>query len=208
MRFAHLESECVPSYPSRVTPGLVVTRRLIRWLRGRPSTTKSTAALWAKSLIDTVLFFSVFMVALPWLAHRLLPELLPLPPLLRTWGGAVLLAVGVGGWIACLDAFTRRGRGTPFQQEAPSRLVTDGLFGVVRNPIIVSELMVIWGEALYVASLGVVVYAIAVCVGGHLIVLYIEEPELRRRFGESYDVYCQNVPRWFPKLRPNRSMGQ
>jgi protein-S-isoprenylcysteine O-methyltransferase Ste14 len=33
------------------------------------------------------------------------------------------------------------------------RLVTDGPFGIVRNPIIVAELMVIWGEALYVTSL-------------------------------------------------------
>ncbi len=185
-----------------------MTGRLVRWLRGRPSTTESTGALWAKSLLDAVLFFSVFMAALPWAAHQLLPQMLPLPPFIRTWGGAVLFAVGVGALIACLDAFIRRGRGTPLPVEAPSRLVTDGLFGVVRNPIIVAELMIISGEAAYVASLGVILYAIAVSVGGHLIVLHIEEPELRKRFGESYEVYCQNVPRWFPKLRPGRSMGE
>jgi protein-S-isoprenylcysteine O-methyltransferase Ste14 len=104
--------------------------------------------------------------------------------------------------IACVDTFIRRGRGTQLPTEAPRRLVTDGLFGVVRNPIIVAELMVIWGEALYVASFGVVLYALAASVGGHLIVLYIEEPELRRRFGESYEVYCRDVPRWLPRLRP------
>ena len=31
----------------------------------RPSTTRSTIALWAKSLLNAALFFSVFMVALP-----------------------------------------------------------------------------------------------------------------------------------------------
>lgn len=183
-----------------------MTPRLVRWLRGRPSITESTVVLWAKSLIDTVLFFSVFMVALPWVAHRLLPQALPLPAFVRIGGGTVLFAVGVAGWMTCLDAFTRRGRGTPFQQEAPRHLVTSGLFGVVRNPIIVSEFMVIWGEALYVASLGLLLYAIAVCAGGHLIVLHIEEPELRERFGESYDLYRQKVSRWFPKLRCIRAV--
>ncbi len=179
-----------------------MTGRLTRWLRGRPSTTESSAALWAKALLDAVLFFGVFMATLPWAAHRLLPQMLPLPPAIRTWGGAVLVGVGVCVLIPCLDTFIRRGRGTQLPTEAPRRLVTEGLFGVVRNPIIVAELMVIWGEALYVASFGIVLYALAASVGGHLIVLYIEEPELRRRFGESYEAYCRDVHRWLPRLRP------
>ena len=69
-----------------------------------------------------------------------------------------------------LDAFSRRGRGTPLPADAPSRLVTDGLFGVVRNPIILAELMVLWGIALHVASLGVVLYALVVSILGHLVV--------------------------------------
>jgi protein-S-isoprenylcysteine O-methyltransferase Ste14 len=159
-----------PRDPSRARRGLVVTGRLTRWLRGRPSTSESTAALWAKALLDAVLFFGVFMATLPWAAHRLLPQMLALPPAIRTCGGAVLVAVGVCVLIACLNTFIRRGRGTQLPTEAPRRLVTDGLFGVVRNPIIVAELMVIWGEALYVTSFGVVPYARAASVGGHLIV--------------------------------------
>ncbi len=38
--------------------------RLARWLRGRPSTTESTAILWAKAVLDAVLFFGVFMAVL------------------------------------------------------------------------------------------------------------------------------------------------
>lgn len=182
-----------------------MTGRVTRWLRGRPSTTESTAALWATALLDAVLFFGLFMAILPWVAHRLLPQILPLPPAIRTWAGAVLVAVGVCIVIACVDTFVRRGRGTQLPTEAPRYLVTDGLFAVVRNPIIVAELMVIWGEALYVASVGVVLYALAASVGGHLIVRYIEEPELRRRFGESYDAYCRAVPRWVPRLRPGKA---
>ena len=180
---------------------------ILRLLRGRPSTTESTAALWAKSLLNALLFFGVFMAALPWVAHTLLPATLPVPLGIRTWGGGGLFAIGVAGWLVCLDAFSRQGRGTPAPPDAPSRLVTKGLFSLLRNPIIASELMVIWGEALYVASAGVALYAVAATIGAHLIVIRIEEPVLRKRFGESYEAYCRNVPRWLPTLRPKRSIG-
>ena len=172
----------------------------MRLLRGTPSTTESTAALWAKSLLGAFLFFSVFMVALPWAAHHLLPSMLPLPPLLRTWGGAGLFVVGLGVWFACLDAFSRRGRGTPAPTDAPRHLVSDGLHGVIRNPIIAAEMMVIWGEALYFTSLGIVVYAVLMTSFAQWVVVRVEEPELRERFGEAYKSYCQRVPRWIPRL--------
>ena len=175
------------------------------WVRGRASTTRSTVAIWAKSLLNAVLFSGIFIVALPWGAHQLLPLELPVPAALRIWGGGALLLLGIAGWIVCLDAFSRRGRGTPSPLDAPSRLVTDGLHGVVRNPIIVSELIVLWGVMLYVASLGVALYAFATTLGAHGVVLYSEEPQLHRRFGQSYEDYCENVPRWLPRLRIPRA---
>ena len=175
--------------------------RIMRLLRGKPSTTESTAALWGKSLLGAFLFFGIFMVALPWAAHRLLPAVLPLPPLLGTWGGAALFVFGVGVWLACLDAFSRRGRGTPAPTDAPRHLVTNGLHGVIRNPIIAAEMMVIWGEALYFSSLGFVSYAVLMTLFAQWVVVRVEEPELRERFGESYEVYCRNVPRWLPLTR-------
>lgn len=167
----------------------------------RPSTTRSTAALWAKSLLNAVLFFAVFMAALPALAHHLLPAALPLPQLLRTGLAAVLATAGIAAWIACLDVFSRHGRGTPLPADAPRHLVTRGLFRHVRNPIMTAELAVIWAEALYLASLGTVAYALATSVLAHVLVVRVEEPELRRRFGERYEAYCREVPRWLPRLR-------
>ena len=115
--------------------------KILGWLRGRPSTTQSTVALWAKSLLNAVLFFGVFMAALPWVAHSLLPAILPVPVGIRTWVGGSLFAIGVAGWIVCLDAFSRHGRGTPAPPDAPRHLVTRGLFRVIRNPIIASEII-------------------------------------------------------------------
>jgi protein-S-isoprenylcysteine O-methyltransferase Ste14 len=166
----------------------------------RPSTTRSTGALWAKSLLNAVLFFAVFMLALPWLANRLLPVELPVPPGVRTWLAGALAIAGVAAWVACLDSFSRRGRGTPLPADAPRELVSSGLFGRTRNPIMAAELSVIWAIALNVASLGVALYAAAITALAHVLVVHVEEPELRARFGPSYDAYCRRVPRWLPRL--------
>jgi protein-S-isoprenylcysteine O-methyltransferase Ste14 len=155
-----------------------------------------------KSLLNAVLFFSIFMLALPWGAHRLLPVTIPLPPALRAGGGGTLFFVGIAVWLWGLDVFSRRARGTPFPLDAPRHLATKGPFEWVRNPIMAAELAVIWAVALYTASAGVGVYAMLATAAGHLVVVRVEEPELRARFGEIYDAYCRSVPRWLPWTRP------
>lgn len=164
----------------------------------RPSATHSGAALWAKSLLNAVLFFGVFMLALPWLAHRVLPMGLAAPGPVRIAVAGALAAIGLAAWLYCLDTFSRRGKGTPLPVDAPRHLVDTGLFARLRNPIMAGELLVIWAVALYVGSAGVALYAAAITGVAHLLVVYVEEPELRKRFGGEYDEYCANVPRWLP----------
>jgi protein-S-isoprenylcysteine O-methyltransferase Ste14 len=164
----------------------------------RPSTTQSTAVLWAKSLLNAALFFLVFMVILPWVAHWALPTRLPLPAWPRALVGCTLILAGGALWFVCLGLFSQRGGGTPFPLDAPRHLVSSGPYAMVRNPIMVGELAVIWGQAIYLASLGVCLYAALITLGAHLAVVFIEEPELRQRFGETYEAYCRSVPRWLP----------
>jgi protein-S-isoprenylcysteine O-methyltransferase Ste14 len=181
-----------------------VTVRTILQRAIRPSTTTRTTALWAKSLLNAVLFFCVFMMALPWLAHHLLPLRLPLPHVVRTWLAGVMALVGIGAWGACLDTFSRYGRGTPLPADAPRNLVTRGLFGRMRNPIMAGELLVIWAIALFLATLGPALYAVGISLGAHWMVRQIEEPELHRRFGRAYEEYCRDTPRWLPRIRRRR----
>jgi len=125
----------------------------------RPSTTRSTLALWAKSLFNALLFFALILALLPWLAHRALPAPLPFHGVVSRALGVVLFVGGIVVWLWCLDVFSRQGRGTPFPLDAPSQLVTQGPYGVIRNPIMVAEVGIAWAEALYFGSLGVLLYA-------------------------------------------------
>jgi protein-S-isoprenylcysteine O-methyltransferase Ste14 len=72
------------------------------------------------------------------------------------------------------------------------------------------KLLTVLGEAVLAASLPLLgLFAVALIVN----VLYIplsEEPGLAKRFGEEYEVYRRNVPRWIPRLRswPTDPPGQ
>jgi protein-S-isoprenylcysteine O-methyltransferase Ste14 len=188
--------------------GHIMRVREIRQNAIRPSATRATGALWAKSLLNAVLFFAIFMVALPWLFHRLLPAPLFVAGSFLSWVAGGCFFGGIGLWLACLDAFSRHGRGTPLPMDAPRELVTRGPFSVVRNPIMAAEVLVIWGEALALSSLGVLLYAAAVTLAAHAAVRHVEEPELLERFGARYEEYRRLVPRWIPRIPRRERPGE
>jgi len=43
-------------------------------------------------------------------------------------------------------------------------------------------------------------YVTVVTLFVYCFVVYLEEPELRERFGKQYEDYCRRVPRWLPRL--------
>lgn len=118
--------------------------------------------------------------------------------------GAAGLLLAVGGWAVllwCARDFAVRGRGTPAPYDAPLRLVVDGLYRFVRNPMYVGVLTSVVGEAMLFRSTLVWWYAGVLGVGFHLRVTMYEEPTLSELFGESFVEYRTRVPRWIPRLR-------
>ena len=82
------------------------------------------------------------------------------------------------------------------------RLVVTGFNRYVRNPMYVGLLVVILGQALLFASLGLVVYAAVAWATTAAFVRWYEEPTLHRTYGSEYDAYRANVRGWLPRLRP------
>jgi protein-S-isoprenylcysteine O-methyltransferase Ste14 len=83
-------------------------------------------------------------------------------------------------------------------------LVVVGFYRYVRNPMYVGffsgwlGLWAVFGRA----SLPALVIALVVVLAVGLFVRFYEEPTLRKMFGADYEVYCSNVSRWIPQLRP------
>lgn len=115
------------------------------------------------------------------------------------WLGLALIVMGGLIYLWCAWEFTTRGAGTPAPQDPPKRVVTTGLYRYTRNPMYVGVSSVLFGEALFFQSAGLLIYTALVSLGFHLRVLYYEEPVLRKSFGAAFEAYCLKVPRWLPR---------
>lgn len=80
-------------------------------------------------------------------------------------------------------------------------LVVKGLYRYVRNPMYVAVSLLIFGQGLLFGSVPILRYGVIVFVGFHLFVMLYEEPALRRKFGKEYELYCENVRRWWQRIR-------
>jgi protein-S-isoprenylcysteine O-methyltransferase Ste14 len=118
------------------------------------------------------------------------------------------LAIGTCGaalalW--CVVTFAFVGRGTPAPFDPPRRLVIQGPYRLVRNPMSIGAVLALGGAALFYRSFAVLVYAGLFLLAMHLFVVLYEEPHLRQTFSTDYESYCQQAGRWWP--RPERTSG-
>jgi len=116
--------------------------------------------------------------------------------------GGICICLGLLLMVATIRLFVIVGKGTLAPWNPPQRLVVQGIYRHVRNPMMSGALFVLLGEALLTASLPLFCWFL---VAGIVYALYIplsEEPGLSKRFGEDYLTYKRNVPRWVPRLTP------
>ena len=118
--------------------------------------------------------------------------------------GAVLVAAGFALWVWTVLLFARIGRGTLAPWDPTERLVIEGPYAHVRNPMITGVVSVLLGEALILGSIAILVFAAGFVVVSHAFFLVYEEPAVERRFGDEYRRYKENVPRWIPRRTPWR----
>jgi protein-S-isoprenylcysteine O-methyltransferase Ste14 len=128
------------------------------------------------------------------------------PPLLGTPGlrvvGATLIMIGLASLVESFLRFAVVGLGTPAPVAPPTRLVISGQYRHVRNPMYLAILAIVVGQGLVLGSVVLLQYGLLVWLLVHVFVLLYEEPTLRAQFGPSYDAYCRNVRRWWPRIGP------
>lgn len=82
-----------------------------------------------------------------------------------------------------------------------TRLVAEGPFAVVRNPIFSCMLLTSAGLVVLMPNWMSVVSAAALLAAVELQVRFVEEPYLLRAHGQQYRAYCSRVGRFVPGLR-------
>jgi protein-S-isoprenylcysteine O-methyltransferase Ste14 len=150
-----------------------------------------------------ILFGGPTIVALlvPWLLTRWDAD--PQPLVLKILGILVLLA---GGTLV-LETTTRfalQGRGTPAPWAPPERFVERGSYRFVRSPMYLGVLLLVVGQGLLLGRELLYGWAAAAWLMFTGFLAFYEEPQLRERFGASYDDYRRRVRRWLP-TRPRSS---
>ncbi len=120
---------------------------------------------------------------------------LPLGPLRAL--GVPLMFAGVGGRLYCTGFLLRSGS-SPDPDRPPDRLTIGGPYANSRNPMLVSDLVLLVGATFATASPLLAAYTAAVFSALDRYIRQIEEPALRERFGEDYEDYTVRVGRWLP----------
>lgn len=159
----------------------------------------------ARAVVYAALFMGVVLIVLP---ARLLswagvarPTAVGVPQ----FAGIVVAVAGLVLALWCVLTFALVGKGTPAPFDPPRRLVMAGPYRFLRNPMYVGGGLALAGAAFFYQSTPLLGYAGLFFLAAHLFVIWYEEPTLRQTFGTDYDAYRQQVRRWWPRLRSQRS---
>jgi protein-S-isoprenylcysteine O-methyltransferase Ste14 len=175
-------------------------------LRGRQAREASTARNLAKTAIQTVIFWSVFLVLLPLLILRI-EDVLDLRAwrFERSYTGDAQTACAVALFALCGSlglasgaTMAVRGRGTPVPLDCPRELVIRGPYRYVRNPMVVAGIGQGIAVGIFLGSWFVIGYALAGAVLWNWLVRPWEEADLLTRFGAPYEAYRRKVRCWIP----------
>jgi protein-S-isoprenylcysteine O-methyltransferase Ste14 len=110
----------------------------------------------------------------------------------RLWLGIVVLAIaGYMAWTGMKIVF-----GT--FREKP-HVIRQGVFGVIRHPLYLSEVLLYLGLFLLNTSLASLAVIVVVFAFLHYISRY-EEKVLLERYGDEYRQYMKDVPMYFPRI--------
>jgi protein-S-isoprenylcysteine O-methyltransferase Ste14 len=147
--------------------------------------------------------FLAFWVASPLLGKFIDSFYFPYPSLLAAsmlviLGGVFLALIGAVLAFWTIFLFKTKGKGTPNPKLPPKVFIISGPYKISRNPMALGGLLVLLGEAVFYYSPSLLAIAILYGVVIYLNAKFVEEPELKERFGKPYGDYLKRVPRFFP----------
>jgi protein-S-isoprenylcysteine O-methyltransferase Ste14 len=169
--------------------------------RARPAT------VWwnvTKTLLETLVFWFVFLIALPIAISIVEVELamqrFPGYPVLAALMLAFFSVIGL--WAALTLAIS--GRGTPLPMDEARRLVVNGPYAHVRHPLAIALMGQGTAIVLALGSYPVMVYMAAFGVWMYFYARPREEKHLEERYGQEWTAYMREVRAYRPRLSPYR----
>jgi protein-S-isoprenylcysteine O-methyltransferase Ste14 len=173
---------------------------------------------WAKNeyslrqrVFTLILAGIFFLLILPYLlinSSAKIDQRLHLPTISA---GAANLVIGIlvmGGGIFlafwAIETQISIGKGTPLPMMPTQKLIVKQPFTFCRNPMTLGTFFLYAGISICIGSISALAIVVIFTILLLLYVKFIEEKELKARFGEEYLAYKQNTPFILPRLRPPR----
>ena len=113
--------------------------------------------------------------------------------------GFLLAVAGLSLVIWTLRLFATIGKGTLAPWDPTQKLVVEGPYRHVRNPMISGGAITLLGDVVATGSVLVLGWLTFFVALNHVYFQVSEEPGLVKRFGEDYEEYARRVPRWIPR---------
>ena len=169
----------------------------------RESTTNNVFLNLFKSFIQTIFFWTVSLVLIPFIIIKVTKTEFSFN--LTHWNilfGSILFIIysSLGIWSGYL--FATKGHGTPLPVDSTKKLVLSGPYAYVRNPMAISGLGQGFSVSLIAYSLPIFIYVLLGLIIWNYSVRRIEEADLLEKFGNQYSNYLSNVKCWFPRITP------
>ena len=168
----------------------------------------ATATSWiiAKTMVQILIVWSLILGVFPFLITLLEDKLgierfsfayqLPMAVILFL----IVSSIGITSSIV----MCRIGRGTPLPLDHATKLVIQGPYSYVRNPMAVCGILQGLSVALLLGSPLVAIYALMGSAIWQLIFRPLEEDDLAERFGSDFENYRKNVRCWIPTSKAYR----
>jgi protein-S-isoprenylcysteine O-methyltransferase Ste14 len=195
-----------------ITPGSLISALWLVWLVGWLIAARSTAKTVARQPVASRFAHSALIWAGAAMLFFLRPDrfdllqhpVLPNSPWIG-WGGAVLVAIGLG-FTAWARVHLGRFWSGAVTLKAEHALIRTGPYAMTRHPIYTGLLLALLGTAMAQDTLAALVGATLLTLG---LILKISQEErlLTEHFGDAYRAYRAEVPSLIPRLRGGSGVG-
>jgi protein-S-isoprenylcysteine O-methyltransferase Ste14 len=114
---------------------------------------------------------------------------------------SVAIPLSLPGLLAVL-ALKGKGRGTPYPLDVTSRLVRNGIYAYVNNPIQISAFLVLVAMSVFFQHWVFLLTAVGSLIYSFGFAKFIEHDRMGQRFGQSFHNYQKEVRPWITHWRP------
>lgn len=147
-----------------------------------------------------------FVFVMPFIIVRLSPKIVTLYRYkvmiknLNYFIGGIMIMAGLAIAVWTVYVQIKKGFGTPVPLLPPEKLLMDGPYKYCRNPMASGTYIYYFGISCFIGSLSAFFIVVLFILVLMIFIKIGEEPELEKRFGQSYLEYKQETPIFVPKI--------